>query len=88
LVDFRGDCPLKMRVPTDSIRASSFIDSDSNGRSHSGFTNSTRMGSVILQLSEEINLALYDRVLTKIRVFSTRAFVEYKPEVAALIREV
>jgi len=46
------------------------------------------MGSLILQLSEEINLALYDRVLTKIRVFSTRALVEYKPEAAALIREV
>ena len=39
------------------------------------------------RLNEEINLALYDMALPKMQVSTTRPFLEYKAEVAALILE-
>ena len=87
VVDLRGDRPVKMGVPTDAVRAS-------NHRlgqqwSLAFWLHKEHPDGILYpsRLNEEINLALYNAALLKVRLSSTRPFLECRAEVAALIRE-
>ena len=87
VVDLRGDCPVKMGVPTDAVRASSH---GLGQRWSLAFWQHKQRPHGILypsRLNEEINLALYDVALPNVRVSRIRPFLEYRAEVAALIRQ-
>jgi hypothetical protein len=86
-VDHRVDCPVKMGIPTDALRASSHRLGQ---RWSLAFWFHKQSPHGILypsRLNEEINLALYDVALPNVCVSRTRPFLEYTAEVAALIRE-
>lgn len=87
LVDLCGDNPVKMGVPTDAVRASSHRLGQK--WSLAFWLHNQRPHGILYpsRLNEEINLALYDVALPNVRVSTTRPFLEYRPEVAALIRE-
>ena len=86
-VDLRGDNPIKMGVPTDAVRASSHRLGQK--WSLAFWLHKQRPHGILYasRLNEEICLALYDVALPNVRVSTTRPFVEYKAEVASLIRE-
>jgi hypothetical protein len=86
-VDLRGDNPIKMGVPTDAVRASSHRLGQK--WSLAFWLHKQRPHGVLYpsRLNEEICLALYDLALPNVRVSTTRPFLEYKAEVASLIRE-
>jgi hypothetical protein len=87
LVELRGDNPVKMGIPTDAVRASSHRLGQK--WSLAFWLHKQRPHGVLYpsRLNEEINLALYDVALPNVRVYRTRPFLEYRSEVAALIRE-
>jgi len=87
VVDLRGDCLVKMGVPTDAVRASSHRLGQQ--WSLTFWLHKQHPDGILYpsRLNEEINLALYDVALPKVRVSSTRPFLECRAEVAALIRE-
>jgi len=87
LVDLRGDSPLKMGVPTDAIRASSHRLGQK--WSLAFWLHKQRPHGVVYpsRLNEEIKLALYDVALPNVSVSRSRPFLEYRAEVAALIRD-
>jgi hypothetical protein len=87
LVDLRGDCPVKMGVPTDAVRASSH--QLGQRWSLAFWLHKQRPHGILYRsrLNEEICLALYDVALPNVRVSTTRRFLEYRAEVAALIRD-
>jgi hypothetical protein len=76
-----------MGVPTDAVRASSHRP----GRQWSlaFWLHDAHPDGILYpsRLNEEINLALYDTALPKVRASSNRPFLEYRAEVASLIRE-
>ena len=86
LVDLRGDNPVRMGVPTDAVRASSHRLGQR--WSLAFWLHEQRPHGILYpsRLNEEINLALYDVALPNVIVSSTRPFLEYRAEVAALIR--
>jgi hypothetical protein len=86
LVDLRGDNPVKMGVPTDAIRASSHRLGQK--WSLAFWLHKQRPHGILYpsRLNEEINLALYDVALPTVSVSGSRPFLEYRAEVAALIR--
>jgi RES domain-containing protein len=87
LVDLRGDCPVKMGVPTDAVRASSHRLGQQ--WSLAFWLHKEHPDGILYpsRLNEETNLAVYDTALPKVRVSIIRPFLEYRAEVAALIRE-
>lgn len=87
VVDLRGDRPVKMGVPTDAVRASGHRLGQH--WSLAFWLHKQRPDGVLYpsRLNEEINLALYDVALPKMRVSGTRPLIEYRAELAALIRE-
>jgi RES domain len=88
LVDLRGDNLVKMGVPTDAVRASSHRLGQK--WSLAFWLHKQRPHGISLLLSrlnDEINMALYDVALPSIRVSTTRPLLEYRTEVAGLIRE-
>ena len=87
LVDLRGDNPVKMGVPTDAIRASSHRLGQK--WSLAFWLHKQRPHGILYpsRLNEEINLTLYDVALPNVRVSRIRPFLEYRAEVAALIRQ-
>jgi hypothetical protein len=87
LVDLRGDNLVKMGVPTDAVRASSHRLGQK--WSLAFWLHKQRPHGILypFRLNEEINLALYDVALPNMRVSTTRPLLEYRTEVAGLIRE-
>ena len=87
LVDLRGDKLVKMGVPTDAVRASSHRLGQK--WSLAFWLHKQRPNGILYpsRLNEEICLALYDVALPSVRVSTTRPFLEYRTEVAGLIRE-
>jgi len=86
LVDLRGDNPVRMGVSTDAVRASSHRLGQQ--WSLAFWLHEQRPHGILYpsRLNEEINLALYDVALPNVSVSSTRPFLEYRSELAALIR--
>jgi RES domain-containing protein len=68
LVDLRGDCPVKMGVPTDAVRALSHRLGQQ--WSLAFWLHKEHPDGILYpsRLNEEINLALYDVALPKMRV--------------------
>lgn len=87
LVDLRGDNLVKMGVPTDAVRASSHRLGQK--WSLAFWLHKQRPHGILYysRLNDEINMALYDVALPSIRVSTTRPLLEYRTEVAGLIRE-
>ena len=87
LVDLRGDNPVKMGVPTDAVRSSSHRLGQK--WSLAFWLHKQRPHGILYysRLNDEINMALYDVALPSIRVSTTRPLLEYRTEVAGLIRE-
>jgi hypothetical protein len=87
LVDLRGDNLVKMGVPTDAVRASSHRLGQK--WSLDFWLHKQRPHGILYysRLNDEINMALYDVALPSIRVSTTRSLLEYRTEVARLIRE-
>jgi len=76
-----------MGVPTDAIRASSHRLGQK--WSLAFWLHKQRPHGIVYpsRLNEEINLALYDVALPNVSVSRSRPFLEYRAEVAALIRD-
>jgi hypothetical protein len=87
LVDLCGDNLVKMGVPTDAVRASSHRLGQK--WSLAFWLHKQRPHGILYysRLNDEINIALYDVALPSIRVSTTRPLLEYRTEVAGLIRE-
>jgi RES domain-containing protein len=87
LIDLRGDRLLQMGVPTDAVRASSHRLGQN--WSLAFWSHQEQPDGIIYasRLNQETNLALYDRALAKIELSTVRPFLEYRADVAALIRE-
>jgi hypothetical protein len=87
LVDLRGDNLVKMGVPTDAVRASSHRLGQK--WSLAFWLHKQRPHGILYysRLNDEINIALYDVALPNMRVSTTRPLLEYRTEVAGLIRE-
>src|SRR5260370_42033614 len=87
LVDLRGDNPVRMGVPTDAVRASTHRLGQR--WSLAFWLHKQRPHGILYpsRLNEEINLALYDVALPNVQVSRMRPFLEYRAEVAALIRQ-
>lgn len=87
LIDLRDDRLLQMGIPTDAVRASSHA----LGQNWSlAFSSHQEQPDGIIypsRLNQETNLALYDRALAKIELSTVRPFLDYRADVAALIRE-
>jgi len=87
LVDLRGDGPLRMGVPTDVPRARS----QKLGRlwSRAFWSHTSRPDGVIYEsrLNGEMNIALFDRALTKMRPLATEALVDRRSDLAAIIAD-
>ena len=86
LVDLRNDCPVRMGVPTNAVRASSHRLGQ---RCSLAFHDHDERPEGILypsRLNEEINLALYHTVLPKVTITGVRPLLECRTELAALIR--
>jgi RES domain len=87
LIDLRGDNLVKMGVPTDAVRASSHRLGQK--WSLAFWLHEQRPHGILYysRLNDEINMALYDVALPNMRVSTTRPLLEYRTEVAGLIRE-
>ena len=87
LVDLRGDNLVKMGVLADAVRASSHRLGQK--WSLAFWLHKQRPHGILYysRLNDEINMALYDVALPNMRVSTTRPLLEYRTEVAGLIRE-
>ena len=87
VVDLSGDSPVRMGVPSDAVKASSHRLGQQ--WSLAFWLHQEHPDGIVYpsRLNGEINLALYDIALPKVRVSSKRPFLEHRAEVGSLIRE-
>lgn len=87
LVDLRGDGLVRMGVPTDVARAS--VQSLGRAWSRAFWSHHAAPDGIIYEsrLNGEINIALFDRALTKVSTIATPRLVECRSELAGIITD-